>query len=513
MTAPVNVLLVEDSADDALLIERALHQGGYDAAQVHRVDTLPALEQALAGGPWQVVLSDFRLRGFSGLDALDVVRRHAPELPFIFVSGQIGEETAVEAMRLGARDYVMKGNLKRLAPAVARELREAAIRDEAREAERERRATQARLADILRIAADAIISVDAEQRVTVFNRGAEAVFGYRADEVLGASLSVLLPERFAEAHAAHVRAFAAGAEDARRMGERAEVFGRRKDGSEFPAEASISRLRVDAGWAFTVILRDVTERRAADLRLATYARELERANRELQEYAYAAAHDLRAPLRSIVSFAQLLRSAGDGLTPARAAEYLEYIETSAARLQRLLEALVDANRLVHGERPALVPVALDAVVAMARAQLREVLERSDARIECAALPEVTGDEALLVLLFQNLIENAVKFARPDAPPRIEIAALKGDDSCQVTVRDHGVGLDPALASQAFELFRRLHPQGDYPGTGLGLAICRRIVEDRHGGRIWLESDGHSGTAVHFTLAPGSGEAGPGAVSG
>jgi PAS domain S-box-containing protein len=491
------VLLVEDSEDDALLIARALRQGGYEP-RITRVETIAALEDALARGACDVVLADFRLGGFSGFDALDIVRRRGADVPFLFVSGQMGEETAVEAMRLGAQDYVMKGNLNRLAPAVARELGEAAVRARAREAERETRATQARLAEILRIAADAIISVDEAQRITAFNRGAETIFGYAAPEVLGKALALLLPERYVAAHEGHVRVFGAGDDGARRMGERAEVYGRRKDGTEFPAEASISRLHTEHGWVYTAILRDVTERHAAEARLAAYAGELERRNRELQEYAYAAAHDLRAPLRGIVSFAQLLRTQWHELPSARRNEYVEYIEAAAARLQRLLEALLEVDRVSRESRP-LRRVALDAAVDGACAQLRDALERSHAQIARGPLPAVHGDEALLILLLQNLIENAIKFTRPGEAPRIEIEASALPGGCEITVRDDGIGLDPETAAQAFELFRRLHPDDGRPGTGLGLAICRRIVEDRHGGRIWLESDGRRGTTVRFVL--------------
>lgn len=503
------LLLIEDSADDADLIALALRRGGF-SPRIDRVETLPALDEALRRGRARIVLCDYQLVGFSGLEALDLVRRRAADLPFIFVSGRMGEDVAVEAMRSGAQDYVTKDHLARLAPAIARELADAAIRARARDAQAETRATQARLAEILEIAADAIISVDDDQHITVFNRGAEQVFGYAAQEVLGASLAVLLPAPVAGRHAGYVREFGQGSDDARRMGERAEVFGRRKDGTEFPAEASISRVRTDQGFVYTVILRDITERRRDAARLASYARDLERTNRELQEYAYAAAHDLRAPLRNIASFAQLLRTADLDLGAARRDEYLAFIESAAGRLQQLLAALLEVDRVSRERRP-LTPVNLVDALTAARDQLHDTLKTTAASVRTDGPVTVWGDAALLVLLFQNLLENAVKFTAPGCAPDIEVSHRAVAGGWQVTVRDHGIGVDPDLAGQAFELFRRLHTGEAYPGNGLGLAICRRIVEDRHGGRIWMEPAPGGGTAVHFILPERP--PGPGAPDG
>jgi diguanylate cyclase (GGDEF)-like protein/PAS domain S-box-containing protein len=263
---PLNILLVEDSPDDATLLERQLRKDGM-AVLVHRVDSANALRQALAAGGWDIVLCDYAMPGFDGAHALEIVREQGTDLPLIYVSGQMGEDVAVGAMRAGAADYITKGSLKRLSPAIQREVREARTRHTARALEADRRKTEAQLADILRNAADAIISVDEAQRITLFNRGAEAIFGYTAAEAIGQPLSVLLPARFADTHRDHVQRFAAGHAQTRHMGERSQVYGRRRDGSEFPAEATISKQRAGGEWVFTVFLRDITERKAQEERI------------------------------------------------------------------------------------------------------------------------------------------------------------------------------------------------------------------------------------------------------
>lgn len=259
----MRALIVEDSEDDCALLVRELRRGGY-APVFERVDTVEAMDAALQRQQWDIVFSDYSMPKFSGTQALAHVRTRGSGIPVILVSGTIGEDTAVSAMRAGAQDYIMKGDLRRLLPAVERELRESALRREHVRADGERRASDARFRHILTMAADAIIAVDEDQRITIFNQGAELIFGYRADEVRGQPLDVLLPSRYVAVHRHQIKAFANAAENSRSMKQRGEVFGRRKDGTEFPAEASISKLTDGNKTTFTVILRDISERKRSE---------------------------------------------------------------------------------------------------------------------------------------------------------------------------------------------------------------------------------------------------------
>jgi diguanylate cyclase (GGDEF)-like protein/PAS domain S-box-containing protein len=263
---PIRVLLVEDSEEDALLLLRELRNGGY-APESARVDSPEALLESLQQGDWDIVFTDYTMPRFSGIDALKLLRDRGYEMPVIFVSGTIGEDRAVEAMRMGANDYIMKNNLKRLIPAVEREREVARSRLERRYEGERRREAEARYGHVLATTPDAIISTDSRQRITVFNHGAEHIFGYLAEEVLGQPLDLLLPEHLRQVHLAHVQAFAESPDMAKGISERKEISGRRKDGSLFPARASISKLMEEDGMTFTVILHDVTQQKQNEERI------------------------------------------------------------------------------------------------------------------------------------------------------------------------------------------------------------------------------------------------------
>ena len=260
---PLRALIIEDSEDDCALLVRELKRGGYQLVY-ERVDTADALEAALDHQEWDFIFGDYSMPHFSGTQALARVRARGLDVPYIFVSGTIGEDTAVAAMKAGAQDYIMKGSYKRLLPAVERELRDVALRRVRLEAEAERRASEARFRNVLTMAADAIIGVGQDQRIVIFNRGAERIFGYTAAELEGQLLDVLLPPRFLAVHREHIANFARAPESARAMAERSGVYGRRKNGDEFPAEATISKLAEGGKITFTVILRDISERKRTE---------------------------------------------------------------------------------------------------------------------------------------------------------------------------------------------------------------------------------------------------------
>ncbi|MDZ4251571.1 MAG: ATP-binding protein [Sulfuritalea sp.] len=376
-------------------------------------------------------------------------------------------------------------------------------------------------AEILDIADDAIITVNAAQTITLFNRGAERIFGYKVEEVLGRPLEILLPDRFRNNHRGLIQGFAVASDAARVMAERREIYGCRKDGSEFPAEASIAKLVLDTGLVFTVILRDVTARKAAaaalqrahdeleirvrertaelrdsNRRLAQQARELARSNADLEQFAYVASHDLQEPLRMVASYTQLLVKRYRGRIDADADDFLNYIVDGALRMQRLINDLLAFSRVgTRGGKPE--PTSLATVMQRVRTNLKAGIDESRAVIRVDELPTVWADATQMELLLQNLVSNAIKFRRA-VPPAIHVAARREGGAWQIEVADQGIGIDAQYAERIFVIFQRLHTAADYPGTGIGLAICKRIVE-RHGGRIWVSSEPGEGSSFCFTL--------------
>ena len=224
--------------------------------------------------------------------------------------------------------------------------------------------------------------------------------------------------------------------------------------------------------------------------------ELRRSIEDLQQFAYVSSHDLQEPLRTILGYSQLIERRYRDRLDADAMEFLEYIADASQRMHTLVRDLLSYSRVSAVERLSLQPVDTNGVAAGAQLNLTKAIEESGAVITCDTLPTVLGDEPQLAQLFQNIIGNAIKFRRAH-PPLVHITAQESGDTCVFSIRDNGIGIDPAYHERIFELFKRLHGR-EVPGTGLGLAICRKIVEKHHG-RIWVESEEGRGSVFYFTL--------------
>jgi signal transduction histidine kinase len=241
---------------------------------------------------------------------------------------------------------------------------------------------------------------------------------------------------------------------------------------------------------------EVGERERAEAAQAELAKELARSNTELEQLAYVASHDLQEPLRMVSSYMQLLKKKYHGQLDAEAHEFIEFAVDGANRMQALINDLLAYSRVGMAAirlQPAASAKALDAALSA----LRLAIAESGARIEQGDLPEVVGDVAQLTQLFQNLIANAIKF-RGEKPLQIVVSAEPEDGFWRFSVQDNGIGIAPEYHERIFVMFQRLHRRSEYLGTGIGLAVCKKIVE-RHGGRIWVESDAGQGATFKFTL--------------
>ncbi|MFW6084816.1 MAG: PAS domain-containing sensor histidine kinase [Gemmatimonadota bacterium] len=367
------------------------------------------------------------------------------------------------------------------------------------------RSSEATLAAILNGTLDAIVSIDEDQRIELFNRGAERIFGYDEDQVLGEKLDVLIPEHFRVAHRREVRKFGDGPDAARTMGERGEILGRRKSGELFPAEASISKASVEGRRVYTVVLRDTTERRKVEreqARLAAAEHEArlqaEAATRARDEMLRVVSHDLRNPVTGVLMGTKLLRYQLDADHPGL--EVLDGIERAAERQRRLIRDLTDVANIEAG-RLSVEPQPQQ-VGTLVRAAVRPFQPMAEARgieLDCEGLddvPPVSADRDRIVQVMSNLLDNALEAT--SAGGRVEVSASLTNGSVRVVVRDTGHGLTEEEQERVFERFWRGSVAGARPGTGLGLAIARGIVES-HGGQIGVESEPDAGSAFHFTL--------------
>jgi light-regulated signal transduction histidine kinase (bacteriophytochrome) len=243
--------------------------------------------------------------------------------------------------------------------------------------------------------------------------------------------------------------------------------------------------------------RDVTETKRTEAALKSYSEELKRSNEELEHFAYIASHDLREPLRMISNYLNLLESRYKGkVLDEKAEEFIHFAVDGASRMGRLIDDLLEYSHVESKGKPSGwvdMNLVLDQVVT----GLKPIIEGSGSILTHDPLPTIMADQTQMMQLLQNLISNAVKYQR-EKPPRIHVSAKQEGGNWVFSVQDNGIGIPKNQQEGIFQMFHRLHTRDEYPGTGIGLAIAKRIVE-RHGGRIWVESDGKSGSAFFFTI--------------
>jgi light-regulated signal transduction histidine kinase (bacteriophytochrome) len=239
--------------------------------------------------------------------------------------------------------------------------------------------------------------------------------------------------------------------------------------------------------------REVTRAQQA---LVQKAEELTRSNKELEQFAYVASHDLQEPLRMVANYTQLLAKRYQHKLDPEATDYIGYAVAGVNRMQTLIGDLLQLSRVGSGGK-SFETIDCHEVLSETLSMLERSVSERRATITHAPLPKVNADRAQMVQLFQNLIDNAIKYC-PNETPAVHISADRTGESWTFSVKDNGIGIDPDYTERIFEIFQRLHTREEYPGTGIGLALCKKIVE-RHAGRIWVESQVGIGSTFHFTL--------------
>jgi PAS domain S-box-containing protein len=496
------ILLVEDNSGDIGLIKEALR--GRNRFELSCVDRFSAALAHLERSPVDVILLDLALPDSNGLDTLDKMRANAGSTPIVILTGSDDDDLAVSALRRGAQDYLVKGQVD--GGLLARLLVYAIERWRAEE---RLSASETRADAILKTALDAIISMDCAGRIIEFNRAAETTFGHSRADVLGQSLAdVLIPPALRDAHKAGLERYLTTGEGPF-VGKRVELSALRRDGTEIPVELSVARVGSATPPTFTAFVRDISERKRAetaikdlhDERAATAKSNnesaLKIANDELEAFSYSVAHDLRAPLRGMNGFAQVLIDTYADKLDADGQDWLQEILLNARKMGALIDALLSLARVTRSELKR-ERVDLSAIVRAAAAQLGAAdAHRS---VELVVEDDVFADvdPQLARALVQNLLGNAWKFTANVSAARIEFGIAENKGLRAFFVRDNGAGFDMAFVGKLFGPFQRLHSEIEFSGTGIGLANVQRIVH-RHGGRIWAEGIVNDGATFYFTL--------------
>ena len=388
--AHINVLLIEDNPDDALLIQEALGDIGSASFNLDWVARLAEGMERLAEGDFDVVLLDLSLPDSQGLDTFTTAHEGSPAVPIILLTGLDDERVAVQAVQLGAQDYLVKNHVD--GPSLVRSVRYAIER-------------QHLLAEVV----------------------------------------------------THTQ--------------------------------ELSRINSD-------LESEISERKRAEEALARQAEELARSNAELEQFAYAASHDLQEPLRMVTSYVQILQDDYKGKLSEDADRFIGYAVEGATRMKALIDDLLAFSR-VGTETESHTQLDCNQILEQVLGDLDAVIVETGAVITHEHLPTVNGSPTQLAQLLQNLISNGMKF-QGEKPPRVHVGVESNTGEWVFSVRDNGIGIPPHQFDRIFLMFQRLHHRSEYPGTGIGLALCQKIVQ-RHGGRIWVESELGLGSTFYFTI--------------
>lgn len=382
------------------------------------------------------------------------------------------------------------------ASVVARDItRQKLIERQARALERERAELLKRLQMTLERMPIGCILNDTEFRFTYWNPAAERIFGYNFADVEGQHpFDTITPESAREHVTAIFRRLAGGGEDIDAVGENIT-----RDGRRITCVWSNSSLRDSEGRFLGIIsmCQDVTEQKRDEERLRMYAAALAQNNRELQDFAFVASHDLQEPLRKISAFGKRLEESAGEVLSDESRDYLDRMQRAAQRMQTLMSDLLDFSRITTRAQP-FVATDFNLIAMEVISDLETRIEQTGGRVEVGALPVVEADRVQARQLLQNLIANALKFHRQDVAPLIRVSAAVSGNSCELTVEDNGIGFDQKYLDRIFTPFQRLHGRHEYEGTGMGLAICRKIAE-RHGGSITAISVPGKGSSFIVTL--------------
>lgn len=340
----------------------------------------------------------------------------------------------------------------------------------------------------------AIILLDKEGNIETWNKGAEKIKGYKADEIIGRNFRVFYPE--ADCQADLPSQLLAQAEAEGKVYH--EGWRLRNDKSQFWGAVTITASYNEQGdlIGFAKITRDLTERIKAETTIRLHAQDLEAQNKELEQFVYIASHDLQEPLLNVNNFIELLQLENADQLDETGRLYMDIISQSTHRMRNLIKGLLDYSRI--GREKDFTNIDCQELVGFVKEDLMAKISRTNGLLLYDSLPRLMAYPTELRQLFQNLICNGLKFTKPGQTPVVTVSAQRNDNHWQFAVADNGIGIDPVYKDKIFKIFQRLHDRETYEGNGIGLAHSRKIVE-MHGGELWVDSVPGQGSTFFFTI--------------
>lgn len=441
-----------------------------------------------------ILLDIFLLSAGSGAQSFYRIQASALGIPIVVFTAENDQELALQFVKDGAQDFLVRGVASD--DSVARCLQYAVERNRVEVALRN---GEERLKVILENSYDAFISMDSKRLITDWNAQAEKTFGWCKKEVLGQNLSYIIPPHLRRRYVRDIEEFFAN-HDGNLLKTSKELVARHKNGSEFPIELTIFRVKEDSHYIFCSFVRDITEQKQSNADMEQLIQErthmLMQSNEELHQFAKVTAHDLQEPLRTIQGFARLLADNCHDKLDKDGSEFIEYILDGVQRMQLLIQSVLLHSQIPTDATPNSV-ADCNSVLDEVLSNLSATLTETSTNLEVGALPSVAVERTQVVQLFQNLISNSIKYRSEDSP-QISIRAEASANEWLFSFTDNGIGIDPKYAGNIFDMFSRLNGKTKYPGTGIGLAICKKIVAS-HGGNIWVDSKLGQGSIFLFTL--------------
>jgi len=513
---PLRILHLEDNSNDAELVRALLQSEGFEPA-VSRAETNEGFVALLEHKIFDLILSDFSLPAFDGKSALKLARQICPETPFIFVSGTLGEDAAIDSLKEGATDYVIKNRLTRLAPAIQRALREKQEQSQRLQAEEHLARSGEMFRQIMENVTDLIAVLDLEGK-WLYNSPS-----YRT--ILEEAALSLESDSFASIHPQDQDRMRQLFQETARtgVGQRAEFRFLLKGGAIRFIESQASVTRDPDGKIVNVIAlsRDITERKRSEERMQRVQAELERTNQdlvkrseEIQSFYHTLSHELKTPLTSAREFISIVMDGLAGQVTETQFEYLRIAKESCNQLRVCLNDLLDTTRLETGKlRIELKSVALGNLVQQVMTMMGPVAAAKNIRLSKnvqLGLPEVPLDENRIVQVITNLLNNALKFTPEGGKISLKVCeSPKRPEYVQVQISDTGRGIPKHQLDRIFDrLYQvKLGDAATEKGIGLGLYICRELV-DLHGGQIWVESEMGKGSTFTFELPKDAGQQAP-----